>query len=94
MATIELEGRITDSGELQIGHLSGVRAGKVKVTITEIDEETDEVPWGERIVALLMADGGDTGGWAEIAIPDVVDWLQEQRREQWARRQLQWGEGE
>lgn len=88
MATIELEGRITETGELKVGQLSGVRAGKVKVTITEIDEEIDKLPWGERIVAMLMADGGDTGGWAEIDIPDVVDWLKEQRREQWGAQAI------
>jgi hypothetical protein len=45
MATVELDGRINEAGELEIGKISGLRAGKVHVVISQVTEaDADEAP--------------------------------------------------
>lgn len=103
MATIELTGRINETGDLEIAKPSGLRVGiKVKVTITELDEAIGESDWtqdelqelmkpsepkpGAEIAAWLRANP-DTGGWAEMDIPDVAEWVRQLRREASTRRE-------
>lgn len=102
MATIELTGRINETGDLEIGKPNGLRAGtKVKVTITELDEPTGEADWTEDELLELMKPGEpktgaeiaawlranpDSGGWAEMDISDVVEWVRQLRREVGSRR--------
>ncbi len=97
MASVELLGRIDETGNLEISQPPGLHAGaRVKVIITELDDEQwEERPWteaelrelmkpdepktGSEIAAWLQANP-DTGGWAEMDIPDVSEWVRELRR--------------
>lgn len=49
MATLELLGHINEQGDLEIGQPLGLRAGtKVKITITELADTPDQIPWEEQ----------------------------------------------
>jgi hypothetical protein len=77
MTTIVLEGRINETGELQIEKPQGLRTGKVKVTITELTDEKNENihelrPWTEDEIHKMMQPAPKTG--AEIvALLDQLD---------------------
>jgi hypothetical protein len=97
MATVELMGQIDDAGNLKISQPQGLRPGtKVKVTITELDDDQrEERPWTDEELAELLKPGEprtgaeiaawlnanpDTGGWTEMDIPDVGEWVRRLRR--------------
>lgn len=77
MTTIVLEGRISETGELQIEKPQGLRTGKVTVTITELTDEEDDMnrelrPWSEAEVREMIKPKPKTG--AEIvALIDQLD---------------------
>ena len=94
MVAIQLKGRITESGELDIELPKGLPAGEVEVTLNV--ENTDELPWElrpwtpEELAELMKPDpktGAEIvawlqqeGGWEDLGITDGAEWVQEQRR--------------
>lgn len=52
---------------------------------------TDE-HWGQQLLALL--DSLDFGEWPDIEGDDPVEWVQQMRRHQATRRDLDWGAAE
>lgn len=92
MATIQLNGRITENGELEIDLPPGLPPGEARVTIEiplepawspeEIREALTIKPMtGAEIVA-----AGLVGGWEDKGITDSAEWLEEQRRRRRERR--------
>ena len=93
MKIVELNGQITEEGELKLDLPSGLPAGEVWVTI-EIPEEPawteDELKRALEITPMTGAEiiaAGLTGGWADQGITDSVAWVEEQRRKRRERRQ-------
>ena len=95
MTTLELHGRITQEGHLQIDLPTGLPAGDVTVRIDLPNDATDweDQPWTEEELQQLLTPEPKTG--AEIAamlaqmppiefvdpeITDPVEWVQTQRR--------------
>jgi hypothetical protein len=52
----------------------------------------DEQHWGKELVALL--DTLDLRDWQAIDMPDVVDWVKQQRAEQERKRGILWEDAE
>ncbi len=89
---IQLNGRITEKGELEVELPPGLPPGEARVTIEiplepawtpeELDEALKVVPMtGAEIVA-----AGLTGGWKDKGITDAAEWVEEQRRRRRERR--------
>ncbi len=89
MVLIQLTGKITENGKLEVDLPEGLPPGDVQVTIEMpveeavlIDEEIAEliqpkpIKSGAEIVARLEAEGG----WEDLGINDGAEWVQEQRR--------------
>ncbi|HEY7215877.1 MAG TPA: hypothetical protein VIC28_14715 [Thermoanaerobaculia bacterium] len=83
---IQLNGRITDAGNLEVELPSGLPAGEARITI-EIPPETgwtsDELEHALKIEPLTGAEiveAGLIGGWADQGITDSAAWVEEQRR--------------
>ena len=93
MATIHLQGKITELGTLEIELPAGLPPGDAQVTI-ELgpghDWSTEELAEALRIEPLTGAEivaAGLTGGWKEAGIDDSLRWVEEQRhRRQEERR--------
>src|SRR5258708_17540675 len=105
MTTLELQGRITESGNLEVQLPAGLPAGEVTIRIEVPDHESDweNQPWTEEELRELMKPNPKTG--AEIAamldkmepielvdpeITDPVEWLQAQRRHEAERLKPYW----
>ncbi len=95
MTTLQLTGRITDKGELEVKLPDGVQAGEVEVTIKLPVEER---PWTEEEIAEMLKPGtpktgaeiaakleaGEYGdGWESVG--DGATWVEEQRRKEQVR---------
>ncbi len=105
MTTLELPGRITENGHLEIELPEGLPAGKVTVRIDMPDAVVnwDDQPWTEDELQELLTPHPKTG--AEIAlmlrqmppielldpeISDPTEWLKHQRSKQAARLKPFW----
>src|SRR5260221_1513837 len=102
MSSIELTGRITENGKLELELPEGLPPGEVQVTIelpqqeqlTSSDEqpitqdELDELMRVEPMTGAEIVKAGLLGGWADEGITDSVAWVEEQRRKH--GRKLVW----
>jgi hypothetical protein len=93
MFTIQLDGQITESGELLLDLPKNLPSGAVHVTIEVRSDELseDDIFTEEEVKALLkftprtgaeIAAAGLLGGWEDMGIDDPVAWVEEQRRKQ------------
>lgn len=94
MMTIQLSGRITERGELEIRLPEGLPPGEARITI-EIpqpdDWRTEDLASALKVEPLTGAEivkAGLLGGWEDQGIADSEAWLQEQRRRR--REQRSW----
>jgi len=90
---IELNGQITEDGELKLELPSGLPAGEARITI-EIPAEpkwtADELKRALQTTPMTGAEiveAGLTGGWEDQGITDSVAWVEEQRRKRRERHQ-------
>jgi hypothetical protein len=97
MLTIEVIGQINAQGELELEELPHLPEGRVKITITPLEEgvpsaveeeqpdrlshKVDGLGWGAQLIAKLESGEIDTSEWAEYDIEDPVEWLKESRRQ-------------
>jgi hypothetical protein len=105
MTTFELQGRITENGNLEIQLPAGLPAGEVTVRIDVPDSASDweNQLWTEEELHELMAPEPKTG--AEIAamlekmepielvdpeITDPSEWVEAQRRKEGSRLKSYW----
>ncbi len=86
MATIQLNGRITEDGELEIELPPGLPQGEARITLefpiepSWTPEELDRVL---KVIPMTGADivnAGFTGGWSGAGIESGEDWVRERRR--------------
>jgi hypothetical protein len=83
---IQLNGRITEDGDLELDLPSGLPAGEARITIeipTETEWSADELARALRTEPLSGAEivkAGLTGGWADAGITDSAAWVAEQRQ--------------
>lgn len=83
---IELNGRITEEGELELDLPSGLPAGKARIRIEIPTEagwtsaELDRALQTEPLTGAEIVEAGLVGGWAEEGISDSAAWVEEQRR--------------
>jgi hypothetical protein len=91
MATIELLGRITEQGRLEIELPVGLPAGEARITI-EIptpDWTTEEIAEALKVQPRTGAEilaAGLTGGWQEEIAESGAEWVERRRRERQERR--------
>ena len=100
MVTIQLKGRITNEGKLEVELPEGMPPSEVQVTI-EIAADETELPgelrtWtDEEIQEMLrphpktgaeIVAAGHTGGWEHYGITDGGEWVTEQRRKRREKR--------
>ena len=89
---IELNGQITENGELKLELPSGLPAGEAHITIeipTETDWTEDELKWALQTTPMTGAEiveSGLLGGWEDKGISDGAAWVEEQRRKRRERR--------
>ena len=94
MTTIQVNGRITEEGELEIKLPEGLPPGEARITIEISPGEAwtrDELERAVRIEPMSgseMVKAGLTGGWEDQGITDSVEWVEEQRRKR--REQRAW----
>lgn len=99
MTGIELRGRITEDGKLEVDLPAGLPPGDVRITLHAQPATliTDNLPWTEeeldaaltfvpRTGAEIIA-SGVVGSWADEGIEDSLDWVLEQRRKRQEQRQ-------
>jgi len=94
MAIIDLKGRITESGELEIKLPEGLPPGEARVrievplgkdwTAQELDEALKIVP----MTGAEIVQAGLLGGWENEGIVDSEAWVDELRRKR--REQRSW----
>lgn len=89
---IELNGLITEDGELKLDLPSGLPPGEARITI-EIPAEPvwteDELKWALQTTPMTGAEiveAGLTGGWEDQGITDGATWVEEQRQKRRERR--------
>lgn len=92
MATIHLQGKITEQGRLEVELPAGLPAGEARVTI-ELAPETgwssEELAQALRIEPMTGAEivaAGLTGGWEGEGIEDGAEWVDRQRRRRRGQR--------
>jgi hypothetical protein len=89
---IQLNGHITEEGELKLDLPSGLPAGEARITIeipVEMAKPSEALTRSLQIEPLTGAEivaAGLTGGWAEEGITDGAAWVEEQRRKRRERR--------
>ena len=101
MTSIELTGRITENGKLELELPAGLPPGEVHVIIELssaedtksaddpiTQEELDELMRIEPMTGAEIVKAGLLGGWKDEGITDSVAWVEEQRRKH--RRNLSW----
>jgi hypothetical protein len=86
MPTIHLNGRITETGELDLELPAGLPPGEARITIeipaepswsaAELDRALEVVP----LTGAEIVRGGFTGGWADRGISDGEEWVREGRQ--------------
>ena len=108
MTTLELQGRITENGNLEVELPAGLPVGEVtvKIEVPDIESPWEAQPWTEEELIALMKPEPKTG--AEIAamlndmepiefvdpeITDPAEWLQAQRRKEANRLKPYWDSG-
>ena len=86
MKTIQLSGRITERGELELRLPEGLPPGEARITI-EIPQPDEWRPEDlasalkvEPLTGAEIVNAGLLGGWADQEIEDSEVWLKEQRR--------------
>ena len=94
MKTIQLDGRITEAGELELDLPEGLPSGHARITIEIATRE----PWDlEELTGALKLEpmtgseivkAGLLGGWENQEITDANEWVEEQRRKR--REQQPW----
>jgi hypothetical protein len=89
---IELNGRITEEGELKLDLPSGLPAGEARITI-EIPSDTewtsadlDRVLQTAPMTGAEIVKAGLLGGWEDSGISDGAGWVDEQRQTRRERR--------
>jgi hypothetical protein len=91
MAIIELQGRITEEGQLEVELPVGLPAGKARVTIeipaadwtpAEIAEALQVRP----LTGAEMIAAGLTGGWKSEVGESGAEWVERRRRERREQR--------
>ena len=106
MVTLELHGRITEAGSLEIELPSGLPAGEVMLRIDVPENDWEHQPWtedeprelmipdpqsGAEIAAWLEANPPTNPNWGDITDDaDVADYVHHMRRE----KQALWDETE
>lgn len=92
MTTIHLQGRITESGELQCDLPTGLPPGEARITI-EIGRESEGEPRDQKnplqvvpMTGAELVNAGLLGGWEDLGITDSSEWVEEQRRLRRERR--------
>jgi len=93
MATIYLDGKITERGQLEVDLPAGLPAGKARVTIEvpSPDWTAEELAKALKVQPLTGAEiiaAGLTGGWKEEEVESGAEWVERRRRER--REQRQW----
>jgi hypothetical protein len=94
MTTIQLNGRITEEGELEIKLPEGLPPGEARITIEISPGEAwtqEELARAVRIEPMSgseIVEAGLTGGWEDQGITDSTGWVEEQRRKR--RDQRAW----
>jgi hypothetical protein len=93
MPTIEIDGRITDEGTLEMELPTGLAPGSVHITIEtsagsgwtpeELESALRVEPWSGR----QIVEGGLLGGWADQGIGDAEEWVAKQRRQRGEQNQ-------
>jgi hypothetical protein len=89
---IELNGRITEEGELKLDLPSGLPAGEARITIeipsdrgwtsTDLDRMLRVAPMS----GVEIVKAGLLGGWEDAGIHDGASWVDEQRQTRRERR--------
>lgn len=92
MKTIQLSGRITERGELELRLPKGLPPGEARITI-EIPQPDDwrleDIKSALKVEPLTGAEivkAGLLGGWEDQGIVDSDAWLEEQRRRRRGQR--------
>lgn len=92
MTTIQVSGRITEAGELEIKLPEGLPPGEARITI-EISpreawsqEELERALRVEPMTGSEIVGAGLVGGWEDQGIRDANEWVEEQRRRRRDRR--------
>jgi hypothetical protein len=92
MKTIQLSGRITERGELELRLPEGLPPGEARITI-EIPQPDDWRPEDvesalkvEPLTGAEIVQAGLLGGWEDQGISDSDAWLEEQRRRRRGQR--------
>jgi hypothetical protein len=86
MAIIELQGRITEEGRLEVELPVGLPAGEVWVTIDTTPtsgwspQELAEALRIEPLTGAEIVAAGLAGGWKDMGIVDSAEWVERQRR--------------
>jgi len=93
MATIHLDGTITEQGQLEVELPAGLPAGKARVTIevSPADWTAEELAEALKVQPLTGAEmiaAGLTGGWKDEVHESGAEWVERQRRER--REQRRW----
>lgn len=94
MAIIELNGRITEKGKLEVDLPPGLPPGEARVTIdipsktAWSSEELDRALEIEPLTGAEIVAAGLAGGWEDEGIYDGAEWVDEQRRRR--REQRSW----
>ncbi|HEY0783569.1 MAG TPA: hypothetical protein VGE98_14010 [Thermoanaerobaculia bacterium] len=91
--TIELQGRITDEGELELDLPAGLPAGDARVTIELTPEpdwdpaELEELLRIEPLTGKEIVEAGLTGAWKDEGITSGADWVEKHREQRRERHQ-------
>jgi hypothetical protein len=105
MTTLELAGRITEDGQLEVQLPAGLPAGEVtvRIDVPTASDESDVEEWSEQELLALMKPKPKSG--AEIAaileqmepielidpeITDPVEWVKAQRKKEAVRLKPYW----
>ncbi len=92
MDTLELSGRITQDGKLEVELPEGMLPGEVWVRIERAESEAlpdDEIEYlmrTEPITGAAIVAAGLTGQWSDQGIEDGQAWVEKQRRKRKDRR--------
>lgn len=92
MDVIELAGRITQEGKLEVELPEGMLPGEVRVRIERAesqplpDDEIERLLRTEPATGAAIVAAGLTGGWSDQGIEDGQDWVNDQRRKRRDRR--------
>ncbi|HZF11352.1 MAG TPA: hypothetical protein VFE33_21375 [Thermoanaerobaculia bacterium] len=90
MATIHLDGTITEQGQLEVELPEGLPAGKARATIEvpSADWTAEELAEALKVHPLTGAEiiaAGLTGGWKDEVSESGAEWVERQRRQRRCR---------